>query len=144
MTITIGIITIILGLIGWVGQTLAVFNNDLATKLGLSETEEVMDPTMLAFERFSMGIMDFLLMWILPVSAFLMIIENALWPVFALVGGAVYLYIPGCFTITRIVLGKRGLKIGTRSAQVTAYVLAVLWTVDALVMMYLAVKGLSL
>ena len=144
MTITIGIITIILGLIGWVGQTLAVFNNVLATKLGLSETEEVMDPTMLAFERFSMGIMDFLLMWILPVSAFLMIIQNAWWPVFALVGGAVYLYIPGCFTITRIVLGKRGLKIGTRSAQVTAYVLAVLWTVDALVMMYLAVKGLSL
>jgi hypothetical protein len=73
-----------------------------------------------------------------------MIIENAWWPVFALVGGAVYLYIPGCFTITRIVLGKRGLKIGTRSAQTTAYVLAVLWTVDALVMMYLAVKGLSL
>jgi uncharacterized membrane protein len=144
MTITIGIITIILGLIGWVGQTLAVFNNDLATKLGLSETEEVMDPTMLAFERFSMGIMDFLLMWILPVSGYLMIIGNEWWPVFALVGGAVYLYIPGCFTITRIVLGKRGLKIGTRSAQITAYVLAVLWTVDALVMMSLAVIELNM
>ena len=82
--------------------------------------------------------------WILPVSGYLMIIGNRWWPVFALVGGAVYLYIPGCFSITRFVLGKRGLKIGTRSAQITAYVLAVLWTVDALVIMCLAVKELSL
>ena len=103
-----------------------------------------MNTTIITYETFRMGIMDFLLMWILPVSGYLMITGNVWWPVFALVGGAVYLYIPGCFTITRIVLGKRGLKIGTRSAQITAYVLAVLWTVDSLVMMSLAVNELNL
>ncbi|OVE76709.1 hypothetical protein BVX98_05360 [bacterium F11] len=144
MTTIVGIAAIVLGLICWIGQTLAVFNNGLATKLGLSETEKEMDSTMLVFERYSQGIMDVVLAWILPLAGFLMIIENKWWPVFALVGGGVYLYFPGQFIITRIVLKKRGLKIGTRNGEITAYIFGILWTFIALIMIALAVQCVSL
>jgi len=72
----IGVIIVILGLICWVGQTMAVFFLPTAIKLGLFEPEHEVDPTMYLFERMSQGIMDVLLTWILPLSALLMILDN--------------------------------------------------------------------
>ena len=65
MTIA-GILVIVLGLICWLGQTLVVFAPGVAVKLGVGEPEEDVDRSMYLFERFSQGIMDILLTWILP------------------------------------------------------------------------------
>ena len=143
MITLIGITVAILGLICWVGQTLVVFSPRSAIKLGLAEPEDEVDPHMYLFERLSQGIMDFLLAWILPLAAILMVLEQPSWPLFALVGGGVYLYFPGVFMITRIVLKKRGKPIGRPSSVLLANVLGTFWTLSALTMISLAVMELS-
>ncbi len=144
VTTTLGILVIVLGLICWLGQTLVVFVPDVAVKLGLHEPEEEMDRSMHLFERFSQGIMDILLTWILPASALMMLLGHELWPILALVGGGVYLYFPGVFSITRIVLKKDGKKIGSPASEMTAYVFGALWTLSAIYMIVLAIAEIGL
>ena len=75
MTMTIaGIAVIVLGLICWLGQTLMVLAPRVAVKLGVGEPEEDLDRSMYLFERFSQGIMDVLLTWMLPASALMMLL----------------------------------------------------------------------
>lgn len=138
----IGILIILLGLICWVGQTLAVFAPDAAVRLGVAEAEEDVDRSMYLFERYSQGIMDVLLTWILPAAAFLMLTGNEHWPYLALVGGGVYLYFPGVFSITRIVLKRNGIKVGKPASELVAYALGALWTGSAVYMIALAVMEL--
>ncbi len=64
--------------------------------------------------------------------------------ILALVGGGVYLYFPGVFSITRIVLKREGKKVGSPASEVTAYVLGTLWTLSAFFMIALAVAELTL
>ena len=138
MTTIIGIAIIIVGLICWIGQTLAVIALPTAVKLGVFEPEQEVEQSMYLFERYSQGIMDMLLTWILPLSAFLMIIGNTYWPILALIGGGVYLYFPGVFMITRIVLRQHGKRIGRPSSVITANIFGWIWTLSALTMIILA------
>ena len=138
MTTIIGIAIIIVGLICWIGQTLAVIALPTAVKLGVFEPEQEVEQSMYLFERYSQGIMDMLLTWILPLSAFLMIIGNTYWPILALIGGGVYLYFPGVFMITRIVLRRHGKRIGRPSSVITANIFGWIWTLSALTMIILA------
>ncbi len=144
MDTVLALAAIVLGLICWVGQTLAVFDNDLAARLGVSETEAEMDKVMLTFERMSQGIMDVLLAWTLPIAGLLMLLDNRWWPVFALVGGGVYLYFPGVFMISRIVLKRDGVRTGSRSSERTAFTLGTLWTLLAIVMILRGIQELDL
>ncbi|MDJ0719067.1 MAG: hypothetical protein QNJ54_33385 [Prochloraceae cyanobacterium] len=144
MDTIIGIFAIVLGLICWIGQSLVVFSPSTAVKLGLCEPEEDIEQGMWLFERFSQGVVDILLTWMLPLAGVLMILEHKTWPIFALVGGGVYLYFPGVFIITRIVFKKRGLKIGSRSAELSAYAFGSLWILLALVMIYKAIVELKI
>ena len=97
VTTTLGVLVIVLGLICWLGQTLAVFAPRVAVKLGVSEPEEELDKSMYLFERYSQGIPDILLTWLLPASALMMLLDNVHWPILALVGGGVYSYFPSVF-----------------------------------------------
>ena len=143
LTTILGIAVIILGLICWLGQALVVFAPRVAIKLGLNEREEDLDRSMYLFERFSQGIMDVLLTWMLPASALMMLLGFQHWPILALVGGGVYLYFPGVFSITRIVLKRNGMKIGRPASELTAYVFGTLWTLSAICMIALAVAELA-
>ena len=142
-TTTLGVLVIVLGLICWLGQTLMVFAPRVAIKLGVGEPEEDVDRSMYLFERFSQGIMDVLLTWMLPASAFMMLRGYEHWPVLALVGGGVYLYFPGVFSITRIVLKRNGMKIGRPASEVSAYVFGAVWILSAIYMIALAVAELG-
>ncbi len=144
LTTIFGILVIVLGLICWLGQTLVVVAPDVAVKLGVGEPEEEVDRSMYLFERFSQGIMDILLTWILPASALMMLLGYDHWPILALVGGGVYLYFPGVFSITRIVLKRDGLKIGSPASEITAYVFGALWTLSAVYMIVLAIAEIGL
>ncbi|MDJ0909383.1 MAG: hypothetical protein QNI99_09315 [Woeseiaceae bacterium] len=140
----LGILVILLGLICWLGQTLVVFTPAIAEKLGVGEPEEEIDRSMYLFERFSQGIPDILLTWMLPASALMMLLDIEHWPILALIGGGVYLYFPSVFSITRVVLKRDGFKVGSPSSQVTAYVLGALWTLSALYMIVLAIAEIGL
>ena len=139
----VGILVIVLGLICWIGQTLVVFAPEIAVKLGVGEPEQELDRSMYLFERYSQGIPDILLTWILPAAALMMLLGLDQWPFFALVGGGVYLYFPSVFIITRIVLQKDGKEIGKPASVFTAYLLGTLWTLSAIYMIVLAVAELS-
>ncbi len=143
VTTVMGVLVILLGLICWIGQTLVVVAPGVAVKLGVGEPEEEIDRSMYLFERYSQGIMDILLTWMLPAAALMMLLDVKQWPLFALVGGGVYLYFPGVFIITRIVLQKDGKMIGKPASALTAYVLGVLWTLSAIFMLALAVAELT-
>lgn len=144
VTTILAVLVIVLGLICWLGQTLVVFAPHVAVKLGVGEPEEDIDRSMHLFERFSQGIMDILLTWMLPASALMMLLDYAYWPILALVGGGVYLYFPGVFSITRIVLKREGMKIGSPASQVVAYVFGTLWTLSAVCMITLAIAEIGL
>lgn len=139
LTTLFAIAVIILGLVCWIGQTLVVVAPDLAGRLGVGEPEADIDRSMYLFERFSQGVVDIALTWILPAAALMMLLDMAYWPVLALVGGGVYLYFPGVFIITRIVLKREGKKIGSPSSVLTAYGFGALWIASALGMIGLAV-----
>ena len=144
MLLTVGgILVFVLGLICWIGQTLVVVAPSIAEKLGVGEPEDEMDRSMYLFERFSQGIPDILLTWMLPAAALLMLLGSDHWPLLALVGGGVYLYFPAVFIITRLVLQNDGKKIGKPASVVTAYAFGVLWTLSAMYMIALAVFELS-
>jgi len=139
----IGIVVLIVGLICWIGQSLTIVALPTAVRLGLAEPEVEVNQSMHLFERFALGIMDSLLTWILPLSALLMIIGNSSWPLLALVGGGIYLYFPGVFMITRIVLKRHGKKVGRPSSVRTAYVFGWIWILSAITMIVLAVIELN-
>ena len=143
VTTVLGISVIVLGLICWLGQTLVVFAPHVAEKIGVGEPEEELERSMYLFERYSQGIMDILLTWILPASALMMLLDYKHWPILALVGGGVYLYFPGVFSITRIILKRDGLKVGSPASQAAAYILGVLWTLSAVCMIVLAIAELG-
>jgi hypothetical protein len=143
VTTIFGAFVIVMGLIAWIGQSLSVFALPTAIRFGLFEPEEEVDKSMFLFERFSMGIMDMLLLWILPLSAFLMILGNTYWPLFALVGGGVYLYFPGVFIITRIVLKMHDKKVGRPSSVRAAYLFGSIWTFASVTMIVLAIRELG-
>ncbi len=74
LTTVMGALVIMLGLICWIGQTLVVVAPDVAVKLGVGEPEEEIDRSMYLFERYSQGIMDILLTWMLPAAALMMLL----------------------------------------------------------------------
>jgi hypothetical protein len=139
----IGILVIIVGLICWIGQSLSVFALPTAIKLGLSEPENEIDHSLNLIERFAQGIMDILLTWILPMGAILMLAGNSYWPLFALVGGGVYLYFPGVFMINRVVLKRHGKKVGRPSSVKAAYVFGWIWILSSISMIVLAIIELQ-
>lgn len=143
LTTALGVLVIVLGLICWIGQTLVVFAPDIAVKLGVGEPEQDLDRSMYLFERYSQGIPDMLLTWILPAAALMMLLGVDQWPVLALVGGGVYLYFPAVFSITRVILQKDGKKIGRPASVLAAYVLGTLWTLSAIYMIVMAVVELG-
>lgn len=143
MITLIGIIVTVSGLVCWIGQILAVFALPAAIRLGLFEPEDEVDQSMFLLERYSMGIMDILLTWTLPLSAILMIVGNSYWPLFALVGGGVYVYLSGVFMITRLVLKRRGKNVGRPSSVKAAYVLGWIWILCSVTMIVLAVLELG-
>jgi hypothetical protein len=143
MITLVGTIVMVGGLICWIGQSLTVFALPTAIRLGLAEPEHEIDQSLHLLERFAQGIMDILLTWILPLSALLMIIGNSSWPLLALVGGGVYLYFPGVFMITRIVLKRHGKKVGRPSSVKAAYVFGWIWILSSVAMIVLAVLELN-
>ncbi len=143
ITTTLGILVIVLGLICWLGQSLVVFAPDVAVRIGVGEPEEDIDRSMYLFERYSQGIPDILLTWLLPAASLMMLLDHQHWPILALIGGGVYLYFPSVFSITRIVLRRDGRKVGSPASQVTAWVFGALWTLSAIYMIVLAIAEIG-
>lgn len=143
MITALGIVVLIVGLIAWIGQSLAFLAPVTAVKLGVLEPKEQIDPTLYVIEAKAEGLNDMLLTWTLPLSALLMLLGHPLWPYLGLIGGGVFLYVAGLITLSRIFLRREGKKVGAPSSERAAYIFGGIWALSALTMIILAGIHLS-
>ena len=138
-----GVILIIFTLVVcWLGQTISVLSPKFAVRLGLTERESEVDSTFYADVR-GEAIWDSLILWTLPVAGILLITNNGLWPYFGLVGGGSYLYFAGRGITTRLVMQRRGIRIGASGTVKLFYVFLTLWALIATVTIMMAISALS-
>ena len=139
----IGVITLIAGLIAWLGQSLAFFVPAAAVRLGALEPEAELDQTLYVVETYAMGLSDMLLAWMLPLSALLMLVGHPVWPYLALIGSGVYVYFSAVTMLSRVYLKRRGKKVGRVASERAAYVFGVIWIMCSLGMTAAAIAELS-
>ena len=143
MSIVVGVVTLIVGLIAWLGQSLAFLAPSTAVSLGVLEPEEEVDSTLYVVEARAMGLSDMLLGWTLPVSALLMLVGHPFWPYLALIGSGVFIYFSAVIILSRVYLKRRGKKVGRPASERAAYVFGAIWIVCSLAMIGLAAAELS-
>lgn len=132
MSIAWGIVSVVLGLLAWLGQALSWLAPALAARLGLTETESAVEPTFWADVR-AEATWDSLTLWTLPLAGVLLIVDAATWPQWGLIGGAVYLYFGGRGVLSRIQIKKRGLRVGTDAEVRSALVMLLVWALVGLI-----------
>ena len=139
-----GVILIIFTLlVYWLGQSITTFAPKLAVKLELTEQESEVDTAFYADVR-GEAIWDTMILWTLPVTGILLILNNTLWAYFGLVGGGSYLYFAGRGIATRMSLQRRGIRIGAPGKLKLFYVFLTLWGLIAVVTIIMAAAALPL
>ena len=144
MVTATGILILIIGLVAWLGQTLAFLTPRFAVKLGVLERKEGIDASLYVIEAKAEGLVDMLLTWTFPLSALLMLLDHPFWPYLGLTGSGMFLYIGGLIPFSRVFLKREGKKVGSRSAERAAYVFGAMWALSAVAMIALATVELSI
>lgn len=142
MAVAWGLVLVALSLVCWGGQTVSWLAPATAARLGLTETEEAVDPAFHADGR-GEAQWDTLTLWVLVVAGVLLIADSRAWPYFGLAGGAVYTYFAGRGVLTRRAMERRGLRIGTASNVTIAYTFLSIWGLMGLVTVVAAVVALA-
>jgi len=112
MRIVLGIICVLFGGFGWIGQIISGTSFSLAQKLGLQEKSEGTDPLFRRAEA-NAARWDGFVLWTLLASGILMLTNNKLWPYLSLIAGGIYLDGAGREAAKYISLIKEGVRIGT-------------------------------
>lgn len=87
--IILGWVWVVLGGVLYLGQVISSVNFQLAQRLGLQEKPESADALAGKLELRTAR-WDVLALWTAPAAGVLMLVDHALWPVAALIAGAVY------------------------------------------------------
>ena len=143
MSTAVGIVTLIVGLVAWLGQGLAFLVPSAAVRMGVLEPQEEVDPTLYVIEARAMGLSDLLLGWILPASALLMLLHHPIWPQLALIGSGVFIYFSAVIILSRVYLKREGKRVGRPASERAAYLFGGIWIACSLAMIVLAVSALS-
>ena len=96
----------------YAGQIISSVNFSLAQKLGLQENPGQADQLLQRSERYTAYWDLVTLLW-LPLSGILMILNNSAWPLFALVGGAIYLDAAGREAVKILSFKHEGIRLGS-------------------------------
>lgn len=112
MRIVLGIICVLFGGIGWVGQVISGINYPLAQRLGLQEKSEGTDRL---FQRAEINAArwDSLVLWTLPAAGILLLSNHHWWPYLSLIAGGIYLDGAGREAAKCMSLFKGGIRIGS-------------------------------
>ena len=144
MNVVWGAILVVLTLIVcWLGQVINASSPTLAARLGLDAPESDVDSTFFVDGR-GEAIWDALILWTLPVAGILLILNSPYWAYLGLVGGGMYLYFAGRGIAVRLVMQRRGIRIGKPETLKVAYVFLTLWGLTAIVTIIMAVAALPL
>jgi hypothetical protein len=137
-----GIIIVVFGLLGWLGQAVTLFSPKVAAQLGLSESESDVDPAFWADVR-GEALWDTLILWTLPAAGILLLVNNPWWAYFGLVGGGMYLYFAGRGILTRLAMRRRGVRSGMPEKLKGFLVFLSLWGSIGLITIMMAIGELS-
>ena len=137
-----GVILVLFTLIlSWLIQVINAFSPTLAAQWGLNEPESDVDPAFFADTR-GEAIWDALILWTLPVAGILLILDKPAWAYFGLVGGGMFLYLAGRGIIVRLLMQRRGIRIGKPETLKLFYAFLALWGLIAVVTIIMAVDAL--
>jgi hypothetical protein len=127
----------------WIGQIIIALSPKVAVKIRIAEPESDVDPTFFVDMR-GAAVWDALILWILPFSGILFILNNNLWTYFGLVGGGMYLYFVGRTITSHLIMQRHGIHIGSSKKLKVKYIILTLWGVIALFTIIMAVATLTL
>lgn len=145
MRIILGIICLLFGGIGWLGQLISGINFPLAQRLGLQEKSEGADSLYLQAEL-KAARWDSFVLWTLAAAGILMLINHYWWPYLSLIAGGIYLDGGGREAAKYLSLRKSGVKVGTSkdtklaAAFFTLMIVVALWVI-IYAMWFLAAPG---
>ena len=140
MNLIWGVILLIISSIAYFGQAISAFWPETAVKLGLTEAEADVDPAFYADIR-GEAYWDTAVLWTLPLTGVLLLLNNPVWVYFGLVGGGMYLYFAGRGIIARRVMQRRGIRIGSPQTLKVAYLFLALWGVAAIITIIMAIAA---
>ena len=136
-----GVLIVFTLILCWLGQVISALWPTAATKAGLTEPEDEVDPTYYVDVR-GEAYWDMAILWTLPAAGILLILDSPHWVYFGLVGGGMYLYFAGRGIIVRLVMQRRGIRIGQPQTLKLFYAVLTLWGLIALVTIIMAVATL--
>ena len=128
MDVVWAIVILALGLLAWLGQSLAWLIPDRAQRLGLVESEAAVEPVYWADIR-GEALWDMATLWVLPVTGVLLLMGHWAWAPMGLIAGGMYVYFGGRGITTRREMLRRGLRIGDPSGVRTAIVALATWAI---------------
>lgn len=135
-----GILLTILTLITWFGQALTALSPDWAARIGFSEPQSDVNPTIYADMR-GEAIWDTLIIWPLSVAGILLLLNNSAWIYFGLVGSGMYLYFAGRFITTRLIMQRQGILISKPQTIKLYFGIAGVWGLMAITTILMAVMA---
>jgi len=136
------VILIVLSLLAWGGQVIYAISPRLGAKLGVGEAKSDVHPVFFIDAR-GEAIWDSMILWSLLVAGILLLFSHPLWPYFGLVGGSCYLYFAGRNLITRRMLQRHDISIGSLKSIKIAYVFVSIWGIVGLVTIFMAASTLK-
>ncbi len=115
----LGLVCVLFGALGWIGQTISAINFPLAQKLGLQEKSEDTDP-LYRMAELNASRWDAVVLWSIIAAGILMLIDHTWWPYVSLVASGIYLDTAGREAAKYLSLLEGGVKTGTAKETRTA------------------------
>ena len=142
MKTVLGVVCVLFGGFGWLGQTISWINFPLAQKLGLQEKSAGTDP-LFRLAELNAARWDSCVLWSLIGAGVLMLIDNPWWPHVSLVAGGVYLDTAGREAAKYMSLRNGGVRVGDSKEVKTALFFYGLLAVIALWVIVFALGALA-
>ncbi len=135
----IGWVLIILGGSLYVAQVISSINFSLAQRLGLQEDPALSDPLLQRSEQYAAYWDLVTLIW-LPLAGILMVIDHQWWPLFSLIGGAIYLDTSGREAAKSLSFKHQGLRMGGSCEQTVYFTTYIVMAFIAIVVIWYSIS----
>jgi hypothetical protein len=137
-----GLVVIALSLLAWAGQAISWLAPSRAAAWSLTEDEDSVERVYHADIR-GEAAWDTLTLWTMLAAGILLVADRPSWAYLGLVGGGMYLYFAGRGIFTRLVMQRRGYRIGSAQNVAVGYTFLIIWAVMAVITIVAAVVALA-
>lgn len=126
MRIALGIVAVVVGAVGFLGQLVSAIDFSLGQRLGFQEGDEHTDSLYRRLEH-NTARWDVAVLWTMPVAGVLMLMGHGWWPATELLAGAIALDTGGREATKILGLRSHGVRVGSdRDARIGQAVLVTL------------------